>query len=430
MNDMKYILMLLVIVVVAGCSDDSADKAAQSESTQSGSTQAKAALHQVDRKAEMEELLRQTKIYAQQEEEKRQQKIESRQRKLIIGVVGPETGEQARYGMSVVNGVLAAAKRFNAQGGIDGKPIKVLHYNDESSMAKASNIVSYLIDQGAVAVFSAPTGASTFTPIHLINSSKTIFVSIGSKRHIERSGEYVFRTVIPDEMATQDLIQYASTALGYVNYALVTSSLYAPSLDLSSMFKKAIYKSHGVIKVEADIYDTYTGSINVGVAVDAIKKNADSIQGVIFTGAASDGALLARGLRKAGLMFPIIGGEDLRSQAYLKGGKAVEGTLLFSTMAADNKSSKMAEFIKDYGKAEPDRFAALAYDTFMLVADAIKIAGSSNTGKVREALINREACEGATGKTKYSAEGESLKHPLICKIKNSKNGESVIVLNQ
>lgn len=74
----------------------------------------------------------------------------------------------------------------------------------------------------------------------------------------------------------------------------------------------------------------------------------------------------------------------------------MEETLLYSTLAADNKSSKMAEFIKDYGNAVPDRFAALAYDIFMLIADAIKIAGSTNTGKVREALINRKECEGAT----------------------------------
>ncbi len=90
----------------------------------------------------------------------------------------------------------------------------------------------------------------------------------------------------------------------------------------------------------------------------------------------------------------------------------------------------MAEFIKDYGKAEPDRFAALAYDTFMLVADAIKIAGSTNTSKVRDALINRGECEGITGKMSFSPEGAPIKHPLICKIKRGKNGGQTVVLKQ
>jgi len=425
MKYIQFIFLLLAIVVVAGCSDDAEDKAAQPETRQ-----AKAALHQVDRDAEMQELLRQTRAYAQQEEEKRQQQIDSRQRKLIIGIVGPETGEQARYGMSVVNGVLAAARRFNAQGGIDGKDIKILHYNDESSMSKTSNIVSYLIEQGAVAILSAPTGASTFTPIHLINDSRTIFVSIGSRRRIERSGPFVFRSAIPDELATQDLIQYANTELGYVNYALVTSSNHDFSLDLSSMFKKAVYKNHGMIKVEADVYDTYTGRSDIAKVIEAINTSHEALDGVIFTGSASEGILLARGLKEAGSKLPIIGGEDLVSQGYLEGGKAVEGTLLYSTLSTGNPSSKMAEFIKDYGEAKPDRFSALAYDTFMLIADAIKIAGSTNTAKVREAMINRKECMGVTGNTRFSPEGAPIKHPFICKIKKGKGGGRVVVLKQ
>ena len=332
--------------------------------------------------------------------------------------------------MSVVNGVLAAAKRFNAEGGIEGKEIKVLHYDDGSNMGDANKIVSYLIEQRAIAIISAPTGSSTFTPVHLTENSRTILMSVGSRRHIERSGEFVFRTAIPDEMATEDLIKYAITKLGYLNYALVTSSIHDFSLDLSSMFKKALYKNSGVIKLETDIYDTYTGSTNIDLVIEAIKDRSDTLHGVIFTGSPGNGALLAQGLKKAGVMLPIIGGEDLLSADYLKGGSAVEGTLLYSTLSSSEKSSKMVEFIEDYGKAEPDRFAALAYDSFMLLADAIKIADSTNTSRVKEALINRKECEGATGKTKFSPEGESIKHPFICRIKRGKNGGRVVVLKQ
>lgn len=406
---------MLVIALLAGCSDDKADKTPETRA---------------NKEAEMQQLLRDIAVRAEQEKAKKQQKILEEERPLIIGVVGPETGEGSNYGMSVVNGVLAAARRFNAQGGIGGKEIKVLHYNDENNMANTNKIVSYLIREKAIAIFSAPTGSSTFSPIHLVNDSRTIYVSIGSRRHIERSGPFVFRTAIPDEMATEDLIKYATSELGYVNYALITSSINDFSLDLSSMFKKALYKNNAVIKVETDIYDTYTGSINIDRVIDAIKDSPDALHGVVFTGNSSNGILLAKGMREAGLNLPIIGGEDLKSADYLKGGDAVEGTLLYSTLSSDNKSAKMAEFIKDYGKAEPDRFAALAYDSFMLVADAIKIAGSTNTTRVREAIINRKECEGATGKTSFSPEGESIKHPLICRIKGGKNGGRVVVLKQ
>jgi branched-chain amino acid transport system substrate-binding protein len=349
---------------------------------------------------------------------------------LIIGIVGPETGEEASYGISVVEGALAAAKRFNAQGGIGGKEIKVLHFDDRSDIGTTTQIVKDLINQRAIAILAAPTGSSTFAPIHLMNESKTIFVSIGSRRQLKASGSYVFRAAVPDETATEDLIKYAVTELGYVNYVLVTAADNEFSLELSSLFKKALDKHHGVIKIVADTYDSYTGGHNMKAVVEAIKKNRDTLHGVIFTGGVNEAVVLAQEMKKAGLTLPIIGGEDLFSEEYLKGGDAVNETLMYTTFSADNKSAKMDEFLKDYGKAKPDRFAALSYDTFMLIAEAIKGAGSTDTSLVREALINRKDCIGVTGKISFTPENMPIKHPFICRVTKGVTGERGFVLKQ
>lgn len=363
-------------------------------------------------------------------EAKAPEKAPQEERPLIIGVVGPETGEEASYGISVVEGVLAAAKRFNAQGGIGGKEIKVLHFDDQSDIGLATKIVKDLISQRVIAIIAAPTGSSTFSPIYLINDAKTLFISVGSRRHLKATGPYVFRTAVPDDLATEDLIKYAVTELGYVNYALVTSANYEFSLDLSSMFRRALDKHNGVIKVQTDSYDTFTGSQNMGAVVSAIKASPDPLHGVIFTGGADEGILLAQEMKKAGLTLPIIGGEDLFSEEYLKGGDAVNETLLYTTFSTDLKSQKMVEFMEDYGKAKPDRFAALAYDTFFLLADAIKESGSTDPSVVREALINRKDCEGVTGKTSFTSENMPIKHTTICRIKKGDSGERSFVLKQ
>lgn len=363
-------------------------------------------------------------------EAKAPEKAPQEERPLIIGVVGPETGEEAGYGISVVEGVLAAAKRFNAQGGIGGKEIKVLHFDDQSDVGLATKIVKDLLSQRVIAIIAAPTGSSTFSPIYLVNDAKTLFVSVGSRRHLKATGPFVFRTAVPDDLATEDLIKYAVTELGYINYALVTSANYEFSLDLSSMFRRALDKYNGVIKVQTDSYDTFTGGQNMGAVVSAIKASPDPLHGVIFTGGADEGILLAQEMKKAGLTLPIIGGEDLFSEEYLKGGDAVNETLLYTTFSTDIKSQKMAEFMEDYGKAKPDRFAALAYDTFFLLAEAIKESGSTDPSVVREALINRKDCEGVTGKTSFTSENMPIKHTTICRIKKGDSGERSFVLKQ
>lgn len=362
--------------------------------------------------------------------EQEAQKMALEERPLLIGVVGPETGEEAHFGTSVVEGVLAAAKRFNAQGGIAGKQIKVLHFDDQGNLELTDKIVKDLIHQKAIAILAAPTGSSTFAPVHLVNEAKTLFVSVGSRRHLKRSGPYVFRTAVPDETATEDLIKYAKSELGYSNYALVTASDNDFSLDMSSMFKKALEKQQGSIGVEADTYDTYSGSHNMAAVVAAIKKSRSNLHGVIFTGGASEALLLARALRKAGSSLPLIGGEDLFTDEYLKGGDAINQTLLYATFSADSKSAQMDEFLASYGKAGPDRFAALAYDSFLLIAEAIKAAGSTDTSKVRQAMIERKDFLGATGKTSFSSENAPAKNPLLFRTEKLENGTQAFVRKQ
>lgn len=401
----KYFFMVLVMALLFGCSDDKGSKTPEIE----------------------KETFNAPAASPQQDKEKKS--FDTAERPLLIGVVGPETSEEASYGLSVVDGVLAAAKRFNAQGGIEGKKIKVEHFDDKGSLKLTNDITMDLITKGAIAILSAPTGSSTFAPVHLVNDYKTIFISIGSRRHIEKSGPYIFRASISDEQATDDLIKFTRTTLGYANYALVTSSNYDFSLDMSFLFKKAIYKHNGAIKVETDSYDSYTGGLNMGTVIDAIKNSPDTLQAVVFTGGVDEGILLAKELKKAGLTLSIIGGEDLFSAEYLKGGDAVTGTLLYTTFSPNSNSPKVVEFRKEYGKGNPDRFAALAYDTFMMVAEAIKEAGSTSTSKVREALLNRQDFEGATGKTSFTSEGGPVKHPILYRVSKGEDGEGFVELN-
>ena len=355
-------------------------------------------------------------------------KVAGIERALVIGVVGPETGEEAGYGASVVAGVQAAARRFNASGGVRGKEIKVLHYDDQSNIEQTIKIVQDLIGQNVVAILAAPTGSSTFAPIHLVNESRTIFFSVGSRRHLKASGPYVFRNALPDESAAEGLIGYAIGRLGYVNFALVTAADNDFSLDLSSMFRRALDRHNGFVKVQADIYDTRTGGREIGKVVTAIRRAPDKLNAVIFTGGANEAVQLARELKKAGLKLPLIGSEDLFSEDYLHAGDVVSDTLLYATFSSDDRSPGVEEFMKEYGAVKPDRFAALAYDTFTVIAEAIKAADSTDTSRIRQAIIGRRDFEGATGKTNFSPDNTPIKRPLIYRIQKAASGEMAYVL--
>ncbi len=357
---------------------------------------------------------------------------EEKERALKVGVIGPETGERAAYGSRVRDGILMAARRVNARGGIGGRDIEVLHFDNKGDPQLTLQIVSYLIEQNVVAIFSAPTGWSTFGPTHLVNDSHTIFIAVGTRRKIGRSGDYVFHYSLPDEIAINDLLRFCVNEAKLLDYALVTSSAYDYSLSISSLFKQGVTRHGGRILVEADTYDTFSGSIDLDRVIAALRDSPEPLHAVIYTGNDEEGARLARAAREAGITAPFIGSEDLFTEHFLiAGGDAVKGTLLYATFSPHNDSPAVVEFMDSHDREEggvPDRFTALAYDAFTHLAEAVRSAGSTKSTAVRNALLNGTEADGVTGKTSWTPEGAPVKHPFIYQVEGTEEGNKFVLL--
>lgn len=360
-----------------------------------------------------------------------QAKVET-ERALKIGVIGPETGEQAKFGRSVLGGVTMAVRRLNARGGIGGKAIEVVHYDNKGNLDRTVAAVDELVQQKVIAIIAAPTGWSTFAPTHMANESGTILISVGSRRRIGRSGPYVFRFALPDRSATDELVRFSIEELGYTSFALVTSSSYDHSLTLSALFTQAIRRRGGTIPVAADTYDTFSGKTDLGRVADALAKEPQPLQVIIFTGDAGEGARLAQAIRKAGVTAPIIGGEDLFSRAYLdQGREAVRGSLLYATFSPDNPSPRVAEFINAYAKEKggiADRFTALAYDAATILTAAIRKTGNLRSSAVRDSLLSGKPFAGVTGVSSWAANGGAVKHPFIYRVEASGAGDKFVLV--
>jgi branched-chain amino acid transport system substrate-binding protein len=136
---------------------------------------------------------------------------------------------------------------------------------------------------------------------------------------------------------------------------------------------------------------------------------------------------LARADKGEGLKLPLIGGEDLFSEQFLKqGGQAVRGTLLYATFAPDRASRLVSDFVTDHvarKNAVPDRFTALAYDAFGLLSQALEVADSLKGRAVRDALVNLKEAEGVTGASRWAADGTPIKHPHLYRVEGGQTGE-------
>src|SRR3972149_9264798 len=187
-----------------------------------------------------------------------------RPREMKIAVIGPETGELSEYGTKTLEGVLLAAEKINASGGILGKKVEVIHYDSKSATKEASMAAAKIIKENVIAIIGSPTGEITFNTTQMANTHHTIFLSAGTRRRLGDSGPYIFRNTLTDDVAVKKIMEYASKEGGYRDFALVTSMNNDYSIQLSSLFKNEIIERGA--NLVADIYLWSKNTANIAEA--------------------------------------------------------------------------------------------------------------------------------------------------------------------
>jgi len=343
---------------------------------------------------------------------------------LTIGVLGAMTGEGAEYGKPMLEGIELAAKGFNSRGGINGEKITLLVRDNGGDQGKTTEILNEFLSEKVSAIIAAPGGWSTFGPVAMANRSWTILMSVGSQRHIGKSGNFIFRNSLPDETATEESIRYCSEKLGYKRYALITSMIDdEATLSAAGFYRRALNKFGG--KVVAEAFTSFGMSLEE--TITGLKDDARGpIDAVIFAGNAKSAAGVLKELRKQGIKAPLIGGEGLKKREFLGlAGKDAIGTILYTSFTTLSKTETTTSFIKAFRKETghyPAPLSALGYDSFMLIAEAIKKSGTTEPKKVADALWDTRDYQGVSGPISMDDSGEAVKSAYVLKIVQGKKG--------
>ena len=125
--------------------------------------------------------------------------------------------------------------------------------------------------------------------------------------------------------------------------------------------------------------------------------------------------------KQLGITVPLFGGDGWESPVLISiGGNALEGDFFSTHFSPDDVAPTAQAFVKHYREkygSAPDSMAALGYDSAMILADAMKRAGTTDGPKVREALAATQDFSGATGKTTIDADRNASKPAVIVTLK-------------
>lgn len=346
---------------------------------------------------------------------------------ITIGTQGPETGPIATSGNQILAGVKLAVKEINENGGVNGKPVKLINIDSRGDKVESVNAAKKLINSKVCAIAGDLSSGSMFAIRDIVNRSKTPIISSGATAEGITAGRpYVFRNILLDAQGVPAIIETAVKKKGWKKFALITSENNDSSVSMAEIFKRELPKFGGTIVAEQTIFD---GDTDVSAQITSIKNKP--FDALIFTGYYGEASLLLLEMRRQSMPQTIIGGDGIMFPTLWKvAGDAALGTMFFSGYAPDFPDAKVAEFnkkIKAMG-VEPDAFSAQGYDAVYLFIEAIKKAEVTDCSDpkqraaMREVLSGIKDFEGVSGKMSFDSDGSGVKRAFIQEVVKTKDG--------
>ena len=333
------------------------------------------------------------------------------QEPIRIGAFLSVTGPAAFLGDPEQKTLELYIERINAGGGVLGRKLELVAYDDGGDADKARTFTKRLIEQDKVDVIvGGSTTGTTMAAVPLAEQAQVPFISLaGAVVIIEPVKKWVFKTPHTDRMACEKIFA-DMRARKLVKLALISGT---GGFDKS--MRAECLKVAGGYGVEVVADESY-GAADTDMTAQLTKiKATPGVQAVLNCGFGQGPAIVTKNYKQLGLGLPLYQSHGVASKEYIKlSGEAAEGVrlpaaaLLVADILPDKDPQKavVAAYKHDYEaryKSDVSTFGGHAYDGLMIAVDAIKRAGSTDKAKVRDAIEATHGYMGTAGVVNMSA---------------------------
>jgi len=336
-----------------------------------------------------------------------------------VGEFASMTGSEATFGQSSHEGTLLAVDHLNAAGGVLGRKMELLMEDDQSQAGQPATVVRKLIARdGVVAVLGEVASSRSLEAAPICQQSQIPMISPSSTNpKVTAVGDYIFRVCFIDPFQGTVMANFARHTLHLKKVAVLTDVKSDYSLGLAKFFKEGFIADGGAIVAEQNYS---SGDKDFSAELTALK--AVNPDGIFVPGYYTEVGLIALQAKQLGLNVPLLGGDGWESSSLIPiGGAALEGDYFSTHYSPEDTSPAVQDFVKafraKYNKI-PDAMAALGYDSAMILADAMKRAGTTDGAKVRDALAAVKGFSGVTGKITMDADRNASKPAVILVIRD------------
>ncbi len=359
---------------------------------------------------------------------------------LTIGVVAPLSGDLSAVGNGIKNGVDLAIKQANEKKTVKGYTLTVDAQDDTAKADVGATVAAKLVAESGVVGVVGPLNSSVAKSVAPVMAQANLVVISPSNSNVDLTGrgalltggtqvrpyKSYFRVVASDDIQGPFAAQFAVKTVMAKTIAIVHDKK-AYGQGLAEAFAKEAKKDGAtVLKTE---------TINPGdkdFSATITKLKAEKPNFLFYGGEYPEASLLTKQLKSAGLKIPLMGGDGVQADDYIKiAGAAAEGDYATALGAPTDSLASAKQFVTDYAAAkyaDPiGPYGAYAYDAanVIIAALATSTASGSKSGQALRDDVTKGVqdanYDGITGKITFDAFGDTtVKVLTVYQVKGGK----------
>jgi branched-chain amino acid transport system substrate-binding protein len=336
-----------------------------------------------------------------------------------IGGLGPLTGPLAIYGVTATNGSKLAFEEINKNGGILGKQVEFVLFDEKGDSTEAVTAYNRLVDEGVVALVGDITSKPSLAVAEIAaQDNMPMITPTGTQFNITEAGPNVFRVCFTDPYQGVILANLAKNNLKANTVAIMVNN----SSDYSDGVAEAFITEAERLGLKIVAKEGYAEG-DKDFRAQLTKVAATNPDVLLVPDYYEQVALITTQAREVGVKSTFIGPDGwdgvakaLDSSAY----GAVENSYFTNHYSVEDTNEKVQNFLKAYRekyKDEPSAFSALSYDAAYLMKDAIEKAGSTDKDAIVKAMKESDFA-GVTGHLRFDEKNNPVKAVTVLKVVN------------
>lgn len=347
-----------------------------------------------------------------------------------IGINYELSGESASYGQSSVQGIEMAIEQINTAGGVNGKKIVPIKYDNKSEPAEATTLATKLMTQDKVLAVLGPATSGSFKaeiPVALKNKIPVISGSATTDDvTVDANGvkEYAFRICFNDSYQGKAMANYALKNIKKTRAVVIMDSSSDYGKGLAENFIET-YEAAGGTIVAREAYVSKDTDFNAILT----KIKGQDFDIIFIPGYYNEAGLIIKQARAQGITVPILGADGFDSPILLElaGAEALNDVFFSNHYSSLDQDPAVVKFISDYKtkyNKEPDAFSALGYDLARFVIDGIARSTKLDGESLKNALAATKNFSGVTGNFSVDPNHNPIKSIVVIGLKNGVQSSS------